>query len=107
MPVVEGVAAGQQEQIVDELLEPDRLVQHAALGAEQVGRSRLGKVELELAADPGQRPPQLVGGVGDEPLLTSYRVLEPVQGLVHRPGEPVDLVPRAGLGNAAVEVGSP
>ena len=93
-----GVAAGELEEVVDEVLQADRLVEHAALGRGRIGELGLGEVDLELGADPRQRAAQLVRRVGDETLLAADRVLEAVEGLVHRAGEPVDLVAGARFG---------
>ena len=40
----------------------------------------------------------------DEPPLTTDRVVEPIERLVHRVGQPVDLVARAGFGDPPGEV---
>ena len=101
-----GVAASELEQVVDQVLQADRLDEDVAVGRVRIGELGAGEIDLELAADPGQRAAQLVGCVGDETLLTANGVFEAVERLVHGAGEPVDLVAgrrfaaRAGRGSS-------
>ncbi len=55
-----GVAAGELEEVIDEVLQADRLVEDAALGRGRIGELGPGEIDLELAADPCQRAAQLV-----------------------------------------------
>ena len=94
------------QQVLDGLLHADDLVEHAPLGRRQVGGLRVRLVDLELGAHAGERAPQLVGGIGDEALLLDARVLDPLEHVVHRPGQPGDLVVTRWLGHPPVEVGA-
>ena len=63
-----GVEAGEEEQVLDELLHPQRLGLDPADGVGDGGGHgvRLAAGQLGVAADRGERGPQLVRGVGDE-----------------------------------------
>ena len=87
-----GIAAGEQQQVVDERLQAAHLLELAAARRRVVGAARVVGVHLQLGPHPRQRRAQLVGGVGDEPLLALGRAFETVEHGVHRLGQPGDLV---------------
>jgi hypothetical protein len=62
------------------------------------------QIHLELRADPGEGAPELVAGVGDEPVLPLRRVVEAGEHRVHGAGEPSDLVARRRFRHATMEV---
>ncbi len=98
-----GVAAGQHQQVVDEVLHADGLLEDPLPGGGGVGPVRVGGVHLDLGAEPGERAAQLVGRVGHEPLLAPGAVLDPVEHGVHRAGEAGHLVAGGGHGHPPVE----
>ena len=89
-----GVAAGQAQQVVDELLESHGLLQDAAMGREEIGVAGMGEIDLELRPDAGEGAAQLVRCVGDESLLTPCRLVEAFEHVVHGSGQTRDLVTR-------------
>ena len=54
----------------------------------------IGSYHVQHRHQGGDRGPQFVTGVGDEPALGLLAGLEPVEHLVHRHGQAGDLVPR-------------
>ena len=98
------VGAGDEQQVVGEPLEADRLVEHAGVGREQVGLVRVGEVHLELGADAGERAAQLVGRIGDEPLLALSGIVDPLEHVVHGASEARDLVVAGRHRHPAVQV---
>jgi hypothetical protein len=85
------VQLGEQQQIVDQPLQP-LLLGEPAPGQPGPVDAGGGEPDFELGADRGERAAQFVGCVGHERALAAGRHREPVQHLVHRAGEPVDLV---------------
>ncbi len=91
------------EEVLDHPLQPSDLLELAATSGRRVSARRIALVDFELGAHPRQRCPQLVGRVGDESLLASDRPFEAREHLVHRDGEPGDLVVAARFGHPTVE----
>ena len=88
------VEPGQQEEVGGERLDPLHIGQR--LGRPPVSSRRVRRI--------GQRAPQLVRGVGDEPFVLLDGRLQPVERGVHRTGEGGDLVAGVGFGNPLVQV---
>ena len=87
------VAARDQEQVLGELREALRLARRRGHRGPQFGdRARLARGQLELGAEQRERRPQLVARVGDELPLTLEGRLEPVEHLVQRRPEPLQLI---------------
>ena len=100
------VEGGEQQQVGDDRLEP------GLLGEQPVGHRRplLGRGgalgHLELGADGGHRAAQLVGGVGDEPLLADEASSSRSSMAFIVCGQPGHLVAGVGHGHPAVERGA-
>ena len=88
------LAAGQGQQPADEVLAAIDRLRDDARHRPQVGHARVGVGErhVELGPDDGQRPAQLVAGLGDEPALRGERVAEPLEHRVEGVGELAQLV---------------
>src|SRR5262249_58992763 len=69
-----------------------------------VGGALGGQGTLDASSQCGQRCAKLVGGVGGEAADLAERVLQPLEHLVQRLGEPVQLVTGALPGNPARQV---
>ncbi len=99
------VRARQHQQVVGQPAEPPRVLERRLrTGAQALAVA--AQRHLELRLQHGQRRAQLVAGVRDEPALALDRRLEPVEQLVERLAEPVELVAgvrqRQPLGQVAV-----
>src|SRR5581483_1355783 len=87
------VRAGEQQQVLGEARQTLRLLRgRANRGLELRSRPRTAQRELELAAQQGERRPQLVARVAQEAALVLERRLEPLEHVVQRLGERPDLV---------------
>ena len=95
--------AVEHEQILGE---PDQalhlLRRRADRALELLGRPRAAQRELELRPQQGERRAQLVARVPDEAPLALEAGIEPLQHLVERLAEPVDLVARLREGRAGL-----
>ncbi len=54
------VAAGEQQEVIDELLQPDDFLEHTPMSRLRVGRRRVLEIDLQLRAHPRQRAAELV-----------------------------------------------
>ena len=89
------VRAGDEEEILCQLRESVDVLRPAAHRFPQlVDGVCLPERHLELGAQERQRRPQFVTGVGDEVPLALKRALEPVEHLVQRATQPLELVTR-------------
>lgn len=95
------VGLGEQEQVADQALHALDLGE--LVGDPAVAAMSVVAVHLQLRPERGQRAAQLMGGVGDEPPLALGGRLEPLEHLVHCPGQAPDLVVPGRFGNAAVD----
>ena len=104
--VAGGEPEGQREQRVDESFLGRAQRQHLPAGGPQrfAAGVRVGERHLQQRPLRGQRGPQLVRGVGDEPALRLERRLEPRQQLVKRVPQLLELVVRALERQALVEI---
>jgi hypothetical protein len=95
------LATGEGQQPADEVLAAiDGLLDDPRHRAQVAGpRLRVGERHVELGADHGQRPAQLVAGLGDEPALGGEGVPEPLEHRVEGVRELTQLVARAGRGH--------
>ncbi len=86
------VGVREHEHALHESLEPPALVEHGL--AELVVADALGVGACDLGVLPqrGERRPQLVRGIRDEPSLRRLRGLEAVEHAVQRARQPADLV---------------
>ena len=89
------VEAGELEEVVDERAEALVLGEQPRRELRPVGVLRIAERNFEIGAHRRDRAPQLVGRVRHELALAGRRGLEPVEHLVHRLGQPADLVPPA------------
>ena len=78
------IAAGEDEEVVDKPLHADDFV-------EQVPGPFVA-IHFELHAQTGEGTAELMGGIGDEALLALVGILQAAKHLVHRLGQPGDLV---------------
>ncbi len=87
-----GVQPGEQQQILDQQGHPPRLGLDPAERVPGVGPHLLPPApgEFRVAPDGGERCPQLVAGVGDEPPDPGLALLPGVQGAVHVVQHPVE-----------------
>ena len=92
------------QQVVDQALRGRRSRRARCAGWPRRRPGPGASVDLELGPHAGEWGAQLVGGVGDEALLAPAGLLEAVEHLVHRAGQPGDLVVAGGLRDAPVEV---
>lgn len=101
---VSGVEPGEKEQVRGEALQAQGVVVGGVDDAGPVGGAGVVQGEFEFRAEAGQWGAQFVGGVRGELTLLFDSRLQAVEGRVHGVGEPGDLAPRAGYGDAPVEV---
>jgi hypothetical protein len=103
------VGARQQQQAARQLCQPvDLFERRVDLGAQVLGRDAgAAAQQLELCAQHGERRSQLVAGVGHEALLALDSALHPVEALVERRGQAVELVVCASARQAGVEAVCP
>ncbi len=98
----------EREQVVDRAAHPVDFLAHALEHVALGGRERAAaQIDIELGAHDGQRRAQLVGRVGDEPLLLGDALLEAVEHRVQGHGEVTDLVGRPRHGDPFVQVVDP
>ena len=101
------IAPSQEQEILHHDLHSEHLLEEPAQHRTLLAVGGLGHVDLQLGAEPGQRAPQLMGGVGNESLLPADRGLETGQHVVHGRGEAIDLIFGAGSGNPSLKIGGP
>ena len=94
------------KQIIDEMLQGDRFLEHVLLCRCGLARVRLGDVEFEFAAHPREGAAKLVGCVGNETLLAADRIFESIEGGVHCARQPVDLVACCRFLHPSIEAGA-
>ena len=88
------VAPGQQQQVVDERRRALRLAQDLLHAVHQILAAPLAAQRvLGGRVDQGHRRPQLVRGIGGELPGTRERLLDPLEHLIERLGELLQLVP--------------
>ncbi len=92
----------QHQQLVDEVLEVADACQR--LGSHVEDGSRIGRLRLEQRAHARDRRPELVARVGDELALAVDGDVEPLEQLVQRLGQTVELVARTRLVHPAVQI---
>ena len=84
------VGPGEEEHVVDQPLHPldlpgdDLGRRRQVTGGHALGTSQ----DLDLTADRGQRGSELVRGIRNERALTRERLLQPVEHVIERLGEP-------------------
>jgi len=99
------VGAGQHEQVFGQ---PDEPVSVARRGRdrrrERVLRPPRARGQFELGLERGQRRPQFMARISNEPALPGQRLVQPVQQPVRGDGERRDLIPGPGHGKPGVAV---
>jgi hypothetical protein len=98
------VGTGQQQEVLDQVLEPQPLGPHALGQGHRAGPLRVRQGHLGVLAQAGHRGAELVGGVGDEPPLPLLGPLQAFEHAVHGGRQPGDLVAGGGRGHPAVQL---
>lgn len=98
------VEAGEEEQVLGQLLYPDGVLVGRVDDSGPVGGIRPVEGKLKFGAERRERSAEFVRGVRCELPLSVHSRLQPRQGGVHRCGELCDLVARPGYRDASVEM---
>ena len=99
------VGTGEEEEVLDEVLDADVLGQHRLRELGHRRAVRVGEGHLRMLTDRGDWGAQLVRRVGHEPLLPALRLVEAVEHPVHRLSQAGDLVAGPRSRDAAVQLG--